>query len=410
MRNWTRHIGIICLLGTLAFSGCSEKTVDTNQPVETSSEDTTKESETLENGLISVNETVIVLSDATLRNDANVDGEVVAEVPKGTTLTRIGYGDVWSMVSYNGTNCYVATQYISVEEGSVEDSKAESSKAENSKTESSKAQESESQSVEQTNPQSQEETSKEVASSVAPAVPETNPPLTGDIASLDNTPQGWGYGPSRDEKNRPTTALNYQKQFGAYADFIKEDTNTIYLTMDEGYEYGFTPTILDTLKEKNVKAVFFLTKQFVEGNPDLVKRMVDEGHVIGNHSSKHPANGMPSFTIDQQVEDIMWMHNYIKDNYGYEMKLFRYPAGIFSQQSLALLDSLGYRAVFWSFAHKDWIVDDQPAPSVTLQRCVEALHPGAIYLLHAVSQSNTQALGDFIDQARALGYEFGVYK
>ena len=112
MRNWTRHIGIICLLGTLAFSGCSEKTVDTNQPVETSSEDTTKESETLENGLISVNETVIVLSDATLRNDANVDGEVVAEVPKGTTLTRIGYGDVWSMVSYNGTNCYVATQYF----------------------------------------------------------------------------------------------------------------------------------------------------------------------------------------------------------------------------------------------------------------------------------------------------------
>ncbi len=399
MKKWWKTVGTICLIGALTLTGCTGQAGNKGQETQNSTADiTTEESSTLENGFIGVNETVIVSSNATLRKEASVDSEVVAEVEKGTALNRIGYSDVWSMIEYKGEVCYVSTQYVTVSEHT--ESTDDSTSQDNS------VQESESQ---ETEPVTDISSSTE-PSSAQPAVSETNPAFTGDISALDNTPQGWGYGPDRDEKNRPTTALNYQKKYGVYADFIKEDTNTIYLTMDEGYEYGFTPSILDTLKEKNVKAVFFLTKQFVEGNPDLVQRMVDEGHVIGNHSSKHPADGMPSYTIDGQVEDIMWMHNYIKENYGYEMKLFRYPAGIFSEQSLALLDSLGYRAVFWSFAHKDWIVDDQPDPSVTLQRCIDALHPGAIYLLHAVSQSNTEALGDFIDQARALGYEFGVYQ
>ena len=138
--------------------------------------------------------------------------------------------------------------------------------------------------------------------------------------------------------------------------------------------------------------------------------MIDEGHVVGNHSNTHPADGMPSLGLDAAREDVMSLHNYVKENFGYDMYLFRCPAGIFSQQFLALNQSLGYRSVFWSFAHRDWVTDDQPDQAETLQKVVSQLHPGAIYLLHAVSSTNTAILGDFIDQARAAGYTFGYYE
>ena len=235
--------------------------------------------------------------------------------------------------------------------------------------------------------------------------------IPSDLTSLSNNSEGWGPGGDRNELNQYYCCFSYNEKYEAYdAYFTVENSNYIYLTMDEGYENGYTPAILDTLKEKNVKIVFFVTAQFVKSNPQLVQRMIDEGHTVGNHSTTHPSKGMPSLSMEAQKNDIMNLHNLIKDNYGYEMNLFRNPAGIFSEQSLAITKSLGYKSVFWSFAYYDYDPADQPEPTKALNKMVNELHPGAIYLLHAVSATNTEVLGDFIDQARTAGYEFAVLK
>ena len=232
-----------------------------------------------------------------------------------------------------------------------------------------------------------------------------------NVESLDNTSQGWGMGPSRDEYNRPVDALNYEEKFAPYSvDFIKNtEDKVIYLTFDEGYEYGMTPKILDTLKEKNAKAVFFVTKPYAEADPDLVQRMINEGHIVGNHTVHHPSAGMPSLSIADQTNEIMETDAYVKENFGYSMYLFRYPTGQFSEQSLAIVNNCNYRSVFWSFAYKDWDVNNQPDETESLDLLMQKLHPGAIYLLHAESQTNADILGSFIDQVRAQGYEIGFY-
>lgn len=234
-----------------------------------------------------------------------------------------------------------------------------------------------------------------------------------DLNGLDTTGLDWGQGGDKDQWNRPAGCLQYQEKYGKYnAYFIKDEPEkkVIYLTIDEGYEYGCSPRILDTLKEKNVHAVFFVTKPFAEQNPDLVQHMIDEGHEVGNHSVTHPAAGLSSQTIEEQTNEVTGLHNYIKEQFGYEMHLFRYPAGKFSEQSVALLNNLNYKSVFWSFAYLDYDVENQPDPAESLQKTIDKLHPGAIYLLHAESETNTQILGDFIDQARAQGYEFKVFQ
>ena len=206
-------------------------------------------------------------------------------------------------------------------------------------------------------------------------------------------------------------ALSYEEKYAGYSvDFIKNtEEKVIYLTFDEGYEYGPTPQILDTLKEKDAKAVFFVTKPYAESSPEYVRRMIDEGHIVGNHTVHHPSDGMPSLSITDQTSEVMDTDAYIKENFGYSMYLFRYPAGKFSEQSLAVVNNCNYRSVFWSFAYKDWDVDNQPDPTEALNNMMEKLHPGAIYLLHAESQTNADVLGSFIDQARAAGYRIGVY-
>ena len=234
-----------------------------------------------------------------------------------------------------------------------------------------------------------------------------------DLNGLDTTCLDWGQGGDLDEYNRPAGCMQYQEKYGKYnAYFIcdEPEKKVIYLTIDEGYEYGCSSRILDTLKEKNVHAVFFVTKSYAKQCPDLVKRMIDEGHEVGNHSVTHPAAGLPSQDIPTQTNEINENHAYIKEQFGYDMHLFRYPAGKFSEQSVALINNLNYKSVFWSFAYLDYDVENQPDPAESLQKIISKLHPGAIYLLHAESETNTQILGDFIDQARAQGYEFKVFQ
>ncbi len=226
-----------------------------------------------------------------------------------------------------------------------------------------------------------------------------------EIGALDTKKLGWGSGGPTDDTGRPEGATNYQQKYGDLsAYFIAPSNQKVYLTFDEGYENGFTPQILDTLKDKNVKAVFFITLDFAKSQPELVQRMIDEGHILGNHSCKHLS--FPDMSLEDAAADILKLHNYVKDNFYYEMHLFRPPMGEFNQQVLALVQSLGYKSVFWSFAYKDYDVDNQPLTIEALDTITNKAHPGAIYLLHAVSKTNAEVLGDAIDNIQNLGFTF----
>lgn len=220
---------------------------------------------------------------------------------------------------------------------------------------------------------------------------------------------GWGPGVTSDEK-RPNGSTAYQEKYGKYcAYYIAPDTEKIYLTFDEGYEAEgrYTEKILDTLMEKDAKAVFFITGDYARRNADLVQRMIDEGHIVGSHSWNHPS--MPGLTPEKAAEELTKLHDYVKENFDYEMTLFRFPMGEFSEQMLALVQDMGYQSVFWSFAYKDWETDNQMDSASALKVVMERSHPGAIYLLHAVSSTNAAILGDAIDQLRAKGYVIAPY-
>lgn len=228
-----------------------------------------------------------------------------------------------------------------------------------------------------------------------------------ELEAMDTKVNGWGLGPNTDDQNRPVDAIRAQEKYGQYeAYFIVPADGKIYLTFDEGYENGYTSQILDVLKEKDAKAVFFVTMQYVKEEPELIQRMIDEGHVVGNHSVRHKS--MPTLDLDTMMAEVTDLHEYVLEHFGYEMYLFRPPMGEYSEQSLAVLQELGYKTVQWSFAHYDYAVDDQPDPDKTYDKIVNAAHSGAIYLLHAVSKTNTEVLGDVIDAFRDQGYELAL--
>ncbi len=225
------------------------------------------------------------------------------------------------------------------------------------------------------------------------------------LEGLATKKNGWGPGRSSNHK-QPSYCLNAQAQYGKYNAFYVGDAaqKNIYLTFDEGYEYGLSDDILDTLKEKGVSATFFITMDFAKSEPALVKRMIAEGHTVGNHSTTHPS--FPGLSVEKMRVEADTLHQYVKQNFGYDMQYFRFPMGEFSEQSLAAMQMYGYKSVFWSFAYKDWVTNDQPEAASSLKLLKEQLHPGAIYLLHAVSKTNATILGDFIDGAKAEGYTF----
>ena len=232
-----------------------------------------------------------------------------------------------------------------------------------------------------------------------------------DLQTYSNTVVTWGPGIQMAEDGRPAACIAFQEKYASLGvDFLKENKKVIYLTFDEGYENGYTEKILDILKGKQVSAVFFVTMPYAREQTALMNRFVQEGHVIGNHSVTHPSQGMPSLSIEDQMSEYQEMQDFIKNTYQYDMYLFRPPAGIFSEQSLAAAACFGYRTVLWSFAYADWDPDRQPSTEEALKKMEGRLHNGAIYLLHAVSATNTAVLGEFIDYAREQGYEFMKYE
>lgn len=228
--------------------------------------------------------------------------------------------------------------------------------------------------------------------------------ILNDVSELESEKKGWGQGKQVDEENRPITCNQYQVKYAEYdALFIMpKEEKKMYLTFDEGYENGYTEKILDTLKEKDCPAVFFVTMPYAKGNPELIKRMIDEGHVVGNHSVHHKST--PTLTVEEQVKEIVELHNYMVENYSYQMSLFRPPMGEWSTQSLSVTKQLGYKTVFWSYAYVDWDPEAQMGVDKAFPKVTEAAHNGAIYLLHAVSKDNTEMLGDVIENFRTAGY------
>ena len=201
-------------------------------------------------------------------------------------------------------------------------------------------------------------------------------------------------------------SVNNQKLYEKYGGICLDTSGkkVIYLTFDCGYENGCTEKILDTLKEKNVPAAFFVTLPNVKQNPEIIARMINEGHIVGNHSNTHP--NFSTISRTQMAKEIEDLDNYLREHFGYSSSYFRFPEGACSENALELVQSIGYTSVFWSSAYADWDTSNPKGKQYAFDTVTARLHPGCVLLLHAVSQDNADALGDIIDYAKKQGYEF----
>ena len=183
-----------------------------------------------------------------------------------------------------------------------------------------------------------------------------------------------------------------------------EQNKYIYLTFDEGYEAGYTEKILDVLKENDVKATFFITGHYLNTSEELVKRMVSEGHIVGNHTVKHKT--LPEISDEEIKEEVMKLHQAVYEKTGYEMKYLRPPKGEYSERTLAITKELGYTNVMWTFGYLDYDENNQKGVEYAKKMILDNLHNGEIMLLHGNSKDNADALDSVIKEAKAQGYEF----
>ena len=182
----------------------------------------------------------------------------------------------------------------------------------------------------------------------------------------------------------------------------------LYLTFDAGYENGYTAAILDTLKEQQVPAAFFVVGHYLESAPDLVRRMVAEGHIVANHTYSHP-------DMSAIAGETAFLHELkrVEEKYravtGQEMlPYYRPPQGKYSEKNLQMAHAAGYRTFFWSLAYVDWKTDAQPTREQALEKMVGRVHNGAVVLLHSTSATNAAVLGEVITRWKELGYTFGT--
>ncbi|GAB6170368.1 hypothetical protein JCM1393_28280 [Clostridium carnis] len=231
--------------------------------------------------------------------------------------------------------------------------------------------------------------------------------ISAQVFASDDTELNW-YFVNREKGKTPECPKESSDFFNELGAYYVGDTNSkvLYLTFDEGYENGNTPKILDVLKEENVPAAFFVVKPYIKDYPDIVKRMVEEGHLVCNHTSHHPS--MASITNTEKFnKEFTDVEDEFKTLTGTDMpKFFRPPMGKYSKNSLKKTQALGYKTIFWSFAYKDWLVDKQPSQEAATKKIVEGAHPGSIMLLHAVSDTNTKILKTVIQELKSQGYEF----
>ncbi len=221
---------------------------------------------------------------------------------------------------------------------------------------------------------------------------------------LDCTEYNWYFNPRKDHKQPlPIKEADFFKNYNTfYAG--DPDEKIIYLTFDSGYENGYTNHILDVLKKHNAPANFFVVESYIKNNPEIIKRMDLEGHLVCNHSVHHLS--MASITDEEKFKsEILDVEKSYKEITKKEMpKYFRPPMGKFSEKSLKMTNDLGYKSIFWSFAYVDWYNDDQPTHEFAKEKIYSRTHPGAIVLLHSNSKTNSEILDEVISHWEKEGY------
>ena len=217
----------------------------------------------------------------------------------------------------------------------------------------------------------------------------------------------WGL--SFQQEGEPPVGNASSQYLAQYNALYRADTQEkiLYLTFDAGFENGNTAAILDALKQHNVPAAFFLVGNYLETQLELVCRMVEEGHTVGNHTYSHPDMSAiadaESFRQELEKNEALY-----REVTGQEMpKLYRPPQGKFCESNLRMAQQLGYRTVFWSLAYVDWYQDEQPTPEQAFEKLVPRVHPGAVVLLHSTSSTNAAILDELLTRWEELGYSFG---
>ncbi len=226
------------------------------------------------------------------------------------------------------------------------------------------------------------------------------------MTAADDANWGLSY---RTEGSPPTGNASAQ-QLRQYRALYTGDTaqKQIYLTFDAGYENGYTPHILDVLKKHHIQATFFLVGNFIETAPELVKRMVSEGHLVGNHTYSHP--DMSKIRDEKSFTDeLTKLETLYQQTTGKPMpKFYRPPQGKYSEDNLAMAKKLGYTTVFWSLAYVDWYNDDQPTKEEAFSKLIPRIHNGAVVLLHSTSRTNSEILDELLTKWENMGYSFAT--
>lgn len=221
-------------------------------------------------------------------------------------------------------------------------------------------------------------------------------------------PAADNWGLSFQEEGQPPVANATFDELQKYDTYYAEDTDekVIYLTFDCGYENGNTAPILDALKKHNANAAFFVVGNFISTSPDLIKRMHEEGHTVGNHTYNHPDMSKISTkeAFEKELKDV---EDAYKEITGEEMtRYYRPPQGKYSTENLQMAKDMGYHTFFWSLAYVDWYENDQPTHEEAMQKLTKRIHPGAIVLLHSTSKTNAEILDELLAKWEEMGYTF----
>ena len=226
-----------------------------------------------------------------------------------------------------------------------------------------------------------------------------------NFSQIENKKIGWGI-KRNDNHEQPDLGTVNQEIIDEYDGISlgNKEKKYIYLTFDYGYEAGYTENILNVLKENDVKATFFITAHYVNTASDLVQRMINEGHIIGNHTVNHKS--MPTISLDQIKTEVMDLHQMVYKKYQYEMKYIRPPKGEYSERTIAFTNTLGYTTVMWSFAYDDWEEEKQGREDYAKKKILDNVHNGEVMLLHGTSKDNSNILDTVIKEIKNMGYEF----
>ncbi len=245
------------------------------------------------------------------------------------------------------------------------------------------------------------------AGSLAARLTAGSAPASGQAILPVSSQDSWGLGFSQ-EGAPPTgnASAEYLRKYNAYYIGAPEE-KVIYLTFDAGYENGSTAPILDALSKHHAPAAFFLVGNYIETSPELVKRMVQEGHIVGNHTYHHP--DMSQIASKEAFEkELTDLEALFQQTTGQPMKrYYRPPQGKYSERNLAMARDLGYTTFFWSLAYVDWYEDKQPTREAAFEKLLKRIHPGAIVLLHSTSRTNGEILDELLTKWEEMGYRFG---